>query len=92
MDCFLGLIFFIIVLIFWVPILTIIGYLVYVLFIAISPFLIIYYYFFVISAFLRIVFCCCRKREFKYLVDNEMLEEKNIINLQWEKSLFLKQT
>jgi hypothetical protein len=78
-------------LIFWMLILTPIGYLVYGFFIAISPFLIIYYYFCFISAYLRIIFCCFRKRNFKYLPDNEMLEEKNIINLQWEKSFFLKQ-
>jgi hypothetical protein len=82
----------IIVLIFCVPILTIIGYLVYALFIAISPFLIIYYYFFVIDVYLRIGFGCRRRRNFKYLPSNQMLKDRNIINLQWEKSLFLKQT
>ena len=71
------------ILILWVPIFTAIGYLVYAVFIAISPFFIIYYYFCIISEYLRIICCCGRKKNFMYLPDDEMLEEKNILNLQW---------
>jgi hypothetical protein len=81
----------ILVLILWVPILTAIGFLIYGLYIAVSPSFIIYYYFQLVYTFLRIIFPCCRKRNFKNLSDKKMLEEKNIINLQWQKSLFLKQ-
>ncbi len=81
----------ILVLILWVPILTAIGYLIYGFGIAISPSLIIYYYFQLVYAYLQIIFRCCRKRNFKNLPEKKMLEEKNIINLQWQKSLFLKQ-
>ena len=71
----------IIVIVLWLPILTAIGYLIYGLFIAISPFAIFLYYLYVIFLYLKFIFCCCRNRNHKYLNNNSNDEEKIIINL-----------
>ena len=78
---FINKLFRIIVIVIWLPILTAIGYLIYGLFIAISPFAIFLYYLYVIFLYLKFIFCCCRNRNHKYLNNNSNDEEKIIINL-----------
>ena len=65
---FINKLFRIIVIVIWLPILTAIGFLIYGLFIAISPFAIFHLY--VIFLYLQFFCCSCRNRNLKFLNNN----------------------